>query len=292
MRKFDMGYTILETMIFLAVSSALFVSAMTAVSGQQVKTQFSQSVRDFDTRIRDIVNQVSTGTYEDASMVHCAVNPAGSGVIFSSSGTDQTGKNTDCVFIGKVLQLGITGESTDGQYRLATYTVLGKRLDSVGKVVSTLTAAQPTAISSPALDTTIVDPLLWSAVVVGTAGDFGSSVDQPFGGLAFYNELANFGPSGGNLQSGSQNVGLSIINSAGNGTLAGGISRAQMVSAISDTSQIFPLSLTGKGARICLESAGGFINGNKYAKLTIGGLGKQLSTKIEFDQPVNCQPGL
>jgi hypothetical protein len=157
-----------------------------------------------------------------------------------------------------------------------------------------LAAAQPTTIfdAVAGIDRTSSTALQWGVTVVGTAADFNGLVDQPFGALALYNTLASFGgSSSGNLLSGNQNVGLSVIAGAGSGTPASAIDKTAMINLIKDDTQVFPLSLNGKGARICLVSASAFVSGRKYAKMTIGGVGKQLTTKLEFDQQVNC-PGL
>ncbi len=74
MNRSDNGYTIVEAMIFLAVSGVLFVSAMAAVSGQQQKTQFYQSIRDLDSNIRDKINEVGSGTFGNSLNLKCRVN--------------------------------------------------------------------------------------------------------------------------------------------------------------------------------------------------------------------------
>ncbi|HSX23561.1 MAG TPA: hypothetical protein VLE74_00460, partial [Candidatus Saccharimonadales bacterium] len=58
-----LGYTIVEVMIFLAVSGALLVSALLIFNGRQQRIEFGQSIRDIDSKIRDVLNDVSTGVY-------------------------------------------------------------------------------------------------------------------------------------------------------------------------------------------------------------------------------------
>ena len=58
------GYTIVETLIFLAVSALLFVSTIILISGRQAKAQFTNSVRDLVSDITDVANDVANGYYQ------------------------------------------------------------------------------------------------------------------------------------------------------------------------------------------------------------------------------------
>lgn len=57
------GYTIIEVMIFMVVSGGLLVSVLGSISGQQQKTRFQTGVRDFESQIQDMINDVETGYY-------------------------------------------------------------------------------------------------------------------------------------------------------------------------------------------------------------------------------------
>ncbi len=61
------GYTIVETMIFLAVSSLMFISAMILINGRQSRAEFIQAVRVFEANLRDVANDVSTGYYANTT---------------------------------------------------------------------------------------------------------------------------------------------------------------------------------------------------------------------------------
>lgn len=123
------GYTIVEALIFLAVSAALFVSATLLISGRQNKVQFSNAVRDFESQLIDIANDVATGYYESKSDLTCSV--AGGVPVLSTGGADTKGKNSSCIFVGKALKFGQT-ESYE------TYTMYGLRLDGTGEEVKSL----------------------------------------------------------------------------------------------------------------------------------------------------------
>lgn len=55
------GFTIVETMIVLAVSGVLFISMVGVIQGQQNKIQFKNSMTDVVSQVQSIIGQVSTG---------------------------------------------------------------------------------------------------------------------------------------------------------------------------------------------------------------------------------------
>jgi type II secretory pathway pseudopilin PulG len=141
-RKQPWGYTIVETLIFLAVSSVMFVSVMLLVNGQQQRTEFVQAVRTFESEMQDIANDVSTGNsaYPFPAGQSCKINGGGNLIIDNSSPAGQQ----RCIFIGRVLQF--VPQGTNPQ-TYNTYTVVGKqRLSVGGKEVSSLAEAKPIAL--------------------------------------------------------------------------------------------------------------------------------------------------
>ena len=104
------GYTIVETLIFLAVSGAMFISAMTLINGRQAKTEFSTAVRDFESSLNDTASDVATGYYSNIASVtgrSIVCTPSVVGVqIRESTGSDQQGANAGCIFVGKAIQFG------------------------------------------------------------------------------------------------------------------------------------------------------------------------------------------
>ncbi|MBI3624088.1 hypothetical protein HY218_00480, partial [Candidatus Saccharibacteria bacterium] len=55
------GFTIVESMIFLAVTGTLMLVAFLMINGKQAQAQFATGVRDFNSKIEDIINDISTG---------------------------------------------------------------------------------------------------------------------------------------------------------------------------------------------------------------------------------------
>ncbi len=134
----------METMIFLAVSGALFLSAMLLVNGQQRKTEFANAVRDFDSKLQSIVNNVASGYYSNTGQTTCNVS---GGVITSitTGGTNQ-GQNSDCTFIGQVIVPSASGD------KVTIYSTAGLRLDPSGKEVQDLAGAKPKLITATSED--------------------------------------------------------------------------------------------------------------------------------------------
>jgi hypothetical protein len=143
------GYTIVETIIFLAVTGVLFLTSLQLVSDQQGKTEFNQAVNDIRTQIQDVANDVSTGFYHNPLQFQCQASLGFSPVPiitpFGGAGTDTQGTNQDCIFIGRVVQYAATPATTQEKYVL--YSVVGLRKSSTGKEVSTYAEAIPTAIA-------------------------------------------------------------------------------------------------------------------------------------------------
>lgn len=118
------GYTILEVIIVLAITGSLLLSAMTLISGQQRKTEFTTAARDFEHRIQDIFNDVETGYYASSGQLKCTNDPpAYNGPTITAANT-ALGTNEGCIFLGKALRFhGVGGSAT----KYEAYTVAGRR---------------------------------------------------------------------------------------------------------------------------------------------------------------------
>lgn len=112
------GYTIIETLIFLVVSAALFFSVIGVYTVQNRRTQFYQSVQTFDQKVRDVLNDVDSGFYPTLNNIVCTDS---GGTVAVSEGSVEQGKNQACVFAGKALQLN----QNSGNYDI--YTLAGRR---------------------------------------------------------------------------------------------------------------------------------------------------------------------
>ena len=91
------GFTIVETLIVLAVTAAMFLSTSFLVSGQIAKTQYKSGMSEIQTITRDVFNDVQTGYYPNI--------PTGSGAADYCGGGSETlntsGVSINCVIAGK-----------------------------------------------------------------------------------------------------------------------------------------------------------------------------------------------
>ena len=105
------GFTIIETLIVLTVSGALFVSATYFLSGDQDRTEFTQSIQAVQSQIQQVINEVESGSYANTNNFTCS--GTASGPSLTTSGTDAQGSNTGCIFLGKVIQFGVANTSPE-----------------------------------------------------------------------------------------------------------------------------------------------------------------------------------
>ncbi len=98
------GYTIIEVIIFLTISTALFLSVSMMMSGRNDRTRFSQAVVDLDENLQDVFNDVSSGYYPSDNNVKCEKV---SGTEIPKLTTDSVGQgsNSGCVFAGKLVTM-------------------------------------------------------------------------------------------------------------------------------------------------------------------------------------------
>lgn len=106
------GFTIVETLIVLAVSSILFVIAGTMITGRQARTEFQVGSRDIQTKVQQIINETKSGYFGTDSTSDCATSGTSTppGLIFSTS-DKSLGSRGQCIFIGKALVVDTTGVS-------------------------------------------------------------------------------------------------------------------------------------------------------------------------------------
>lgn len=142
------GYTIVEALLFLAITAALFVAIFPTISGRQHKTEFTQAVKSAELMIEDTLNDVSTGYYPQTSGSYsCSLDGTQHPVFVAGSGPGQGG-NENCIFVGKVIHFGVGSPIQDDQVNI--YTVVGRRLDNTtSKQVESLQKSNPVAAAVP-----------------------------------------------------------------------------------------------------------------------------------------------
>lgn len=100
----SIGFTIVETMVVLAVTGVLFVSFAATISGKQSQTKFKQAINSVKTQLDEVVSQSQSGYYPPGGF-SCSANPGASKEIKidTGSGTEQ-GANDGCILLGKTVQ--------------------------------------------------------------------------------------------------------------------------------------------------------------------------------------------
>jgi type II secretory pathway pseudopilin PulG len=293
------GYTIIEVMIFLAVSGLMFIVAATFISGKQARSEFQQGINDINTEVQQVINDVSNGFYPSNSDFTCVSNAGGlvintgNNTQGSNGGTSSSGNG--CVFLGKVMQFG---NSTIPATNYYVYTVAGSQYTSGGSGPNTptnFTQALPTAI-----DTDTPNPSIRVGLTENDTLTWGLQVDKitdtdPILGLlnltsiGFYGSFGSYNASN-NLVSGAQAttvVGYKGI--VGNSTTpSANDTQADLVNYIHTTDDgSNSIILANPDILICLSGPT-----NQYGSLTIGGSsGQRLATSIQISQgspPPGC----
>lgn len=185
------GYTIVEVLVFLAVSGVIFVAAVLLFQGQQGKTQFDQSMRDLNSKVEQYVNDVNGGFFPGSDKYGCSVG-AGSRPVLNNNPSG-LGANQSCIFLGKAIGVTAGGNS------LKVYTVLGDRLDpTTQSPVTTLASAYAEPANQPGFDLTETYSILWGATVKSsqfTPSSGGRAIDGDL--VGFYSDLQGNTTTGG-----------------------------------------------------------------------------------------------
>lgn len=301
------GYTIIEVLVFLAVSGALMASALGLIGGQQRTTQFAQAVREFDSRIKDLINDVSTGFYPNTGDLQCVYDPdaggtPGSGIKIMDEGGTPQGANSDCIFIGRVVQFGVQGR---GESSMRIYTVAGQRQLLDGSVrreprnlyeaKARLIAASSPTDNTPNVFEDIADnpAISISKICYKTC----TSVNDLAGGMGIFTTFGVY--NGNSLQSGSVTANVVPITSLKHPTNLNQ-SAVDFVNATNANLtgpdawppaqySTFVGEVQESGITICLLSKGV----DQHARVKIGANSGQLTTSLTFhdgNEDSDCQP--
>jgi type II secretory pathway pseudopilin PulG len=94
------GFTIVETMIVMAVTGIMFISVVLLINGKQQRAQFQFAVKDVQTQIRQIITE-TTASYNQLGNNTCS--SFGGKPKLATGTTDTLGTNASCVFLGKTI---------------------------------------------------------------------------------------------------------------------------------------------------------------------------------------------
>jgi len=135
------GFTIVETLIVMAVTGFMFLAAVLLISGRTGKTQFMTATNDLKEQIQQTINETTTGYFPNSGTFKCVSGGMGMQPVLSVA-TQSQGTNGDCIFLGKAVQFGINGDPDS----YLTYSIAGNR-QQAGAEVTSLTQANPIAVA-------------------------------------------------------------------------------------------------------------------------------------------------
>jgi hypothetical protein len=192
------GYTIVEVMIFLAISGFMFAASAVFISGKQSNAQFKQGMNDVNTELRGVIDNVANGFYPSNSNFKCV---ASGGKPTITTVTNTQGSNKGCVFIGKIIQFNTydaSGSNRDGT-NYSVYSVAGlQSTDDTGTTLPTsFKESAPTIINRSDVTETI--HLHWGVELVKA---YEGSASNTISGIGFFGSFR----SGDASASGSQTV--------------------------------------------------------------------------------------
>jgi type II secretory pathway pseudopilin PulG len=265
------GFTIIETLVVLGVSTALFVAVVATLSGRQGRTQFSQSVQDVRSQIQQVMNDVGSGFYPATNNFSCTAGVSGPNL---TAGSGEQGTNTGCIFLGKVIQFDVS--NTSGNEQLKVYTVAGLQRDTSGREVTTYSDARPKVIAPSTSSPSTPDASATGTVKYGLKLEQMSYGGVNVGAIAFLNSLASY--SGSGVDSSAQHVNVLPVT----GTTKN-MTPAAAANAINANLAGSPVNVSS-GVKLCFYSA----TSDQSATITIGGSGRQQSVTLSMREDKSC----
>ncbi len=141
------GYTIIEVMIFLAISGVIFIFAVIFVSGKQNQVEFSQGMANIKIQLQQVVDDAVNGSFSEPANFSCKDGGVSSGretLLFLNNAANQ-GSNGQCMFIGYGVQFDVYGTNSNGY---AIVPVAISRLSGNNLPISSLKDAVPTPLTA------------------------------------------------------------------------------------------------------------------------------------------------
>lgn len=256
----------------LAVSSSMFVMASLLIAGKQERTQFAQAMRDTDSRIVDIANDVSTGYFPNDGSLRCVSGVGSLNITSVPPGSQPAGTNEDCIFIGKVLQFAPDNDRT----ALNIHTVLGRREMNASGRVRQVTALHD-AWARGVLQTVENVTLDWGLQItkiqsVATGDDLGA--------IGFYSSLGPYATNG-DMMSGTQAAELLAVRMPVPGDFnksAAVFADEYILNALDTPAEVQAArDQTRDGVKICFNNGGGM-----RGSIVLGNNNRGLTTAVNM----------
>ncbi len=282
------GFTIIETLVYLAVAGLLFLVTIFYLGGKQRSTQFRQGVREFESTLNDVANDTSTGVFPSFTDIVCSVQ-AGTSIAFRELTVTEKdpndpvrpGENNECIFVGNVVQL--TNEEADkSAASYFVHTLVGQNNVSIGS------NSFQTTIPKPLYERNVVDAtdekiIPWGVVITKAYAQ--SSTDSTsrtaINGIGYlYSSFGDSLATGSNIKTGVASVSLYVREDSSKLSLDG------FRSSINYESNPAAELLTQLGERvihICIDGLDG-----RQAMIEIGGQSGSFIARTNFNPSQEC----
>jgi hypothetical protein len=268
-----LGYTIVEVMIFLAVSGVMFLLAASFISGKQEVVEFKQGLTSTATQVQNTLNAVSNGEFPSLASISCSAIPYGQPTISATPAPQGTnGGPNGCIFLGKVIQFNVGNVDTNYE----VYTIAARQTDtSTGQDVASFSAAQPIDVDQYKQASSLEYGLEYTKSFICTSS---MSCLTPLNGA--FGVYTSFDAGATTGQSGAQSIIVAPVPNAISGETPA-VMRSTMDSPV------------GLKASTQL-SAGSFIllcfqEGSRIGSVSIGGSeGQQFTTSLQSGGPFAC----
>lgn len=264
------GYTIVEVLIFMAISGMMFIMAANFISGKQGKAEFRDSLFELNSKLQDTINDVSNGYYPtaDTQKFTCSA-PGAAHPTINAGGSVSQGQHKACVFMGKVLHFDV--DSSD--YKI--YTIVGRQYAASPPAAAADTyapanfsEAKPWPVDNgQGRDLTEYSTIKWQ-VQPSKLYDKSSGSPVDLKGFGFFSGFSS-SAGGDTLQSGSQSI--NVVLFTGNGH------SPNLQSEFASPSNLTSNTVSKPDIVMCLT------DGDHFGTITIGGgRGQKLSTKAQI----------
>jgi len=202
-RHSQAGFTIVETLIVLAVTGVLFLSALSLVSGRQNKTEFSQAINNVKNQLDQTINEVSSGYYPNGANFDCS--SSGGKISFTATAPgagNEQGGNTGCIFLGKVIHFYDTSAIDPQPFYV--YTLAGSQTDSSGNITTSVVQSNPKVV--PNFETNVLQ--------FGLTVSYVKSGGTNIGSFGLVSSLGTYAVNGTDLVSGAGQISLLPVRGA------------------------------------------------------------------------------
>jgi type II secretory pathway pseudopilin PulG len=100
------GFTIIEVMIFLAVSGVTFLIAAAFINGKEAQAEYTQGMNQANVNIRTLINNVSDGNYPASTKyTYRCILIRDKAYLIPTTSTSGAKTSPGCVFVGQKLQI-------------------------------------------------------------------------------------------------------------------------------------------------------------------------------------------